>query len=102
LGRLIRLAAQVIHALCLRGVQVFIATHSFFLLKELDLLSRQQAVPQRFIGLNRQAGDLSVRSQQVDCLAGLSQLVALDEELSQYDRELSAGKTSELAHGQAD
>lgn len=100
--RLIRLAAQVIHALCLRGVQVFIATHSFFLLKELDLLSRQQAIAQRFIGLNRQAGDLSVSSQQVDCLAGLTHLVALDEELSQYDRELSAGHNPEQAHAQAD
>ena len=89
--RLIRLAAQVIQALCLRGVQVFIATHSFFLLKELDLLSRQQAISQRFIGLNRRTGDLSVSSQQVDSLAGLSHLVALDEELAQYDRELSAG-----------
>jgi len=34
---------------------------------------------------------LSVSSQQVDSLAGLSHLVALDEELAQYDRELSAG-----------
>lgn len=100
--RLIRLAAQVIHALCLRGVQVFIATHSFFLLKELDLLSRQQPIAQRFIGLNREANDLRVRSQQVDSLAGLTNLVALDEELSQYDRELSAGQNQELEHGQTD
>jgi energy-coupling factor transporter ATP-binding protein EcfA2 len=93
--RLIRLVAKVIHELCARGVQVFIATHSFFLLKELDLLSRRTPIAQCFIGLTRHEGEWDVTCEQSDSLAGLSNIVALDEELSQYDREL------ELAHDHA-
>jgi len=87
------LAASIVH-LCSRGVQVFLATHSYFLLKELTLLSRQTQVAQRYIGLNvsGQAGTVTV--QQADALAELENIVALDEELAQYDRDLQG-----LAHG---
>jgi hypothetical protein len=87
------LAASIVH-LCSRGVQVFLATHSYFLLKELALLSRQTQVAQRYIGLNvsGQAGTVTV--QQADALAELENIVALDEELAQYDRDLQG-----LAHG---
>ena len=87
--RLIRLAAQVIHALCERGVQMFVASHSFFMLKELDLLSRQKQIPQRFISLSRKNEKSEIEVVQVDRLDQLENIVALDEELAQYDRELS-------------
>lgn len=87
--RLIRITAEVIHKLCKEGVQVFIATHSFFLLKELDLLSRADADPmkQKFFGLSR-GEDGVISCEEADSLVGVSNLVTLDEELSQYDREL--------------
>lgn len=87
--RLIRLAAQVIHALCGSGVQVFIATHSFFLLKELDMLAKRQPIAQRYISLSRKDGDKEIVIEQESELAGLKNIVALDEELSQYDREMA-------------
>ncbi|MBD8757596.1 AAA family ATPase [Pseudomonas coleopterorum] len=85
--RLIRKIAASIMSLCRQGIQVFIATHSFFLLKELDLLSRKQPVPQRYIGLSLDDAR-QVQCEQVDSLAELTCLVALDEELAQYDREM--------------
>lgn len=88
--RLIRLVAEVIHNLSANGVQVFIATHSFFLLKELDILASSQPIGLRYIGLSRKAGEFGVSSQQSDQLAQLRDIVALDEELAQYDREMEA------------
>lgn len=85
--KLIRVIARCIMALCRQGIQVFVATHSFFLLKELDLLSRQQPVAQRYIGLSLDE-TRQVQREQVDSLAELTRLVALDEELAQYDREM--------------
>lgn len=85
--KLIRKVAASIMTLCQQGIQVFIATHSYFLLKELDLLSRKQPVAQRYIGLS--LDDVrQVQCEQVDGLAELTCLVALDEELAQYDREM--------------
>jgi len=51
---LVRLAAETIHKLCQNGVQVFIATHSLFLLRELETLSgkdKPSSVPARFFAL---------------------------------------------------
>jgi len=88
--RLVRLTAKVIHELAKQGLQVFVATHSYFLLKELDILSRQSGVAQRFMGLQKsEAGTgAGVAVQQADTLQGLDHIVALDEELAQYDRDL--------------
>lgn len=86
--KLILLAAKVIHDLAASGVQVFIATHSFFLLKELDLLAKAHPIPQRFITLSRHAEDSSIVVEQEDSLNKLQHVVALDEEMAQYDREM--------------
>jgi ABC-type transport system involved in cytochrome c biogenesis ATPase subunit len=87
--RLIRLVASVIHQLAASGVQVFIATHSFFLLKELELLSKAAPMQRCYIGLNAAHADGGgAEVQMADSMTGLTDIVALDEELAQYDREL--------------
>jgi ABC-type transport system involved in cytochrome c biogenesis ATPase subunit len=86
--RLIRLTANVMHALAQQGLQIFVATHSYFLLKELDILARSSPVPLRFIGLQR--GVAGVDVQQADSLVDLVHITALDEELAQYDRDMEA------------
>ena len=86
--RLIRLAAQVIHALCQSGVQIFVASHSFFMLKELAMLTKQNPIPQRFISLSRTDEKSEIEVVQVERFDQLENIVALDEELAQYDREL--------------
>jgi len=84
--RLIRLVAHVIHQLAANGVQVFIATHSYFLLKELDLLYRQQAIEQALFSISKEEEHVVIHQGCV--LAELENIVALDEELAQYDREM--------------
>lgn len=84
--KLIKVVAVCILHLCQQGIQVFVATHSYFLLKELEILSRQMNVVQRYLGLSR-ADDGAVQLEQTDRLNTLHTLVALDEELAQYDRD---------------
>lgn len=86
--KLMRVLAASIVALCQQGIQVFIATHSYFLLKELDLLSRQCHLQQKFLSLVTTDGDKAVAVQQAQNLMDLDTVVALDEELAQYDRDL--------------
>ena len=92
--KLIKVLARSILTLCQQGIQVFIATHSYFLLTELDLLSRQYSVEQRFLSLVATGPDRVVTLQQASRLLDLETVVALDEELAQYDRELQG-----QAHG---
>lgn len=86
--KLIRVLAKVILALAKQGIQIFIATHSLFLLRELDLLCRSQfaTVERRFFGLSQT--DDGVVLEQADELEGIQTLVLLDEELEQSDRYL--------------
>lgn len=86
--KLMKVLATSIVALCQQGIQVFIATHSYFLLKELDLLSRQCCLEQKFLSLVTTDGDKAVAVQQAQNLMDLDTIVALDEELAQYDRDL--------------
>lgn len=86
--KLIKVLAASIMQLCQQGIQVFIATHSYFLLKELDLLSKQHSVAQRFLSLVSSGNGGAVTLQQAKHLLDLETVVALDEELAQYDREL--------------
>ena len=92
--KLIKVLARSILTLCQQGIQVFIATHSYFLLKELDLLSQQIGVQQRLLSLVASGDGGAVTLQQADRLLDLENVVALDEELAQYDRELQG-----QAHG---
>jgi len=89
--RLVRDVAAMLMSLAKQGIQVFIGTHSFFLMKEIDILKRQDQrfskVPCRYITLGYDNEDKPVFEQGED-LKSVSHIVALDEELAQYDREL--------------
>ncbi|MBO1926314.1 AAA family ATPase [Thiomicrorhabdus sp. 6S2-11] len=90
--KLVKLVAQVILHLCNNGIQVFIASHSLFLLRELEILSQQKAfrkIPQRYFSLR--AGDDGVVVEQGDSVEDLHTLVTLDEELAQSDRFMEIG-----------
>lgn len=88
--RLVRDVAVMLMNLASQGIQVFIGTHSFFLMKEIDMLKRQDGrfnqVPCRYITLGHD--DDSPLFEQGEDLKSVSHIVALDEELAQYDREL--------------
>ncbi|BDI34219.1 ATP-binding protein [Capsulimonas corticalis] len=87
--RLIRAIAKSIVELSTRGIQVFITTHSLFLLRELDILHATnygRKLQIEFFGLNRTNDGVSVL--QSDSLDEIGDIAALDEELQQSDRYL--------------
>ncbi len=86
--RLIKVVARVILQLAKAGIQIFIATHSYFLLKELDILTIEQPIPTRYFSLLK--GEDGVVVESGDSLDDLQTIVALDEELAQFDREQDA------------
>lgn len=88
---LVKEIARTILHLCLNQIQVFIATHSLFLMRELDILLRSsefKEVKARFFGLH--ASDDGTQIQQGDTVDDIGDIAALDEELRQSDRYMNA------------
>ncbi len=85
--RMIRTVARTIMQIAASGVQVFIATHSLFLLRELHIL-QQRDFPDfdtRCFGLHlEKEGVVSV--QQGPTMDDIGSIAALDEDLAQSDR----------------
>lgn len=85
--KLLKLIAAVIFQLCKQGIQVFIATHSLFLLRELEILSTSKElsnVSKRYFALK--PSDTGVLIEQGDSIEDLDTLALLDEDLEQSDR----------------
>ena len=85
--KLIKSVAAAILSVASNGIQVFIATHSLFLLRELEILSRNndfRNVAQRFFALA--IGEDGVCVEQGDTADKLQTLMLLDEDLQQSDR----------------
>lgn len=85
--KLIKLVAQVIYTLAASGVQIFIATHSLFLLRELEIICRKDGnknYTQKFFSLALSENEISI--EQGSELTDLQTLVLLDEALQQTDR----------------
>ena len=84
--RLIREVAKAILGICEAGVQVIVATHSLFLLREFDILLERRfaEIDQRYFALRR--NDDSVEVSQDEDIGNVAPLLLLDEELEQSDR----------------
>ena len=84
--KLIREVAGAILRICRAGVQVVVATHSLFLLRELEILLKHEFenVEHRFFALRR--SDEGTEVSQDDTLDGVDPLTLLDEDLEQSDR----------------
>ncbi len=90
--KLIKVIARTILHLCQNGIQVFVASHSLFLVRELDILLQReefQGTKARFFGLHRSGDKVNVR--QGDTVDDIGTIDALEEELSQSDRYLETG-----------
>lgn len=91
--KLIKTLARVILSLAAQGIQIFIASHSLFLLRELEILARDEKeyadVARRYFGLSM--GEEGTVLEQSDQLEDIQTLVLLDEELGQADRYLGSG-----------
>lgn len=83
----VRLLAEALHALAGGGVQVILATHSLFLLREFEVLAGKngkQGAPQRYfaLGLSKKGVTISAGDE----IESINPLVLLDEALAQSDR----------------
>ena len=87
--KLIKTVAEVIIAIAASNAQIFIATHSLFLLRELEILLNQRKykkVPRRWFALASQ--DKHIVLEQSDMVNNIQTLVMLKEALDQADRFL--------------
>jgi len=93
--RLIKAAAKLIVELVKSGVQIFIATHNLFLLRELEiLLAQSDEIPAKgcqYISLYLENG--VSRSESASSLSHIKTIVALDESLQQSDRYLNMARS---------
>lgn len=83
---LIRDVAKAILGICKAGVQVLVATHSLFLLREFEILLEREfaEVEHKYFALRRNGDGVEV--SQDDDIGSVDPLLLLDEELSQSDR----------------
>ena len=92
--KLIRQIARSIVSLSASGIQVFIATHSLFLLRELEILlasDEHAGIKTRFFALEN-TGD-GVVVTQGNAVDEVGEIAALDEELAQSDRYMEGADT---------
>lgn len=86
--KLIKTVARTILQIALGGIQVFVATHSLFLLRELHILGQESefaGLDGRYFGIHRHA-DASITVAQGSTMDDIGDIAALDEELFQSDR----------------
>ncbi len=84
--KLIVKIAIALGSLAKRGIQVIVATHSLFLMKEFSLLAESEsALPARFFNLKKRETELIV--EQGDLLEDLGEVASLEQALHQDDRE---------------
>lgn len=92
--RLMRIVARSIVDLAAHGIQVFVATHSLFLMREFEIefdarVKKGSVVPSRFFGLR--PSDKGVQLDQSAMLSEIGAIAALEESLSQSDRYMDLG-----------
>ena len=88
--KLVQRVAGSILSLSKAGIQVFIATHSLFLLRELEILlatAQFTTLNSKFFGLHKSGNRASV--QQGKTIDDIGDIAALDETLRQSDRFLA-------------
>jgi energy-coupling factor transporter ATP-binding protein EcfA2 len=88
--RLIKQIARTILDLANNGIQVFVATHSLFLMRELEILlsdDRSGSISPRFFGLH--PSGIGIGIKQGPTISDIGSISALDEDLEQSDRFLN-------------
>lgn len=89
--RIVKDVAKAIMEISNNGVQVFLATHSLFLLRELHILgqSNYKDLDVRCFGLHRDDEGRTVTVEQGRSMDDIGDIAALSEDLSQSDRYIN-------------
>ncbi|MBU4263413.1 MAG: AAA family ATPase [Proteobacteria bacterium] len=83
----LRLLVEALRQMVCQGVQVILATHSLFLLREFEVLGRTKdlpKIPERYFALNTTKKGVEVSAG--DDIVSIDPLVLLDEDQAQSDR----------------
>jgi energy-coupling factor transporter ATP-binding protein EcfA2 len=101
--KVIKTVARTILQIASSGIQVFIASHSLFLLRELHILQQSEfkTLDSRYFGLHL-AAEGSVEVKQGKTMDDIGEIAALDEELQQSDRYLETEAERSGAEESAD
>jgi predicted ATPase len=85
--KIIKIVAKTILQIAASGIQVFIATHSLFLLRELHVVQKREfsSFDTRCFGLHIET-DGSVTVRQGHTMDDIGEIAALDEDLQQSER----------------
>ena len=85
--KIIRIVAKTILQIAASGIQVFIATHSLFLLRELHVVQKREfsSFDTRCFGLHIETDGL-VTVRQGSTMDDIGEIAALDEDLQQSER----------------
>jgi hypothetical protein len=89
--RVIKSIARSIFDLSKCGIQVFIATHNLFLLREIEIIlasGEYKGSSARFFGLHLEDSGFSAHVEQGGSISEIGDIAALDEELMQSNRFL--------------
>ena len=93
--KIIKALAKTILELCRSGIQVFVATHCLFLMRELDILlqtPKLKCTSGRFFGLHKLENSIEI--QQGNSIDDIGDITSLSEELTQLDRFLNSEANS--------
>lgn len=85
--KVIKDVAKTILSLAENGIQVFVATHSLFMLRELNILSElaEKKLDVRYFGLTKNSDGMNIVDQG-HSINDLTDITSLDEELHQSQR----------------
>ena len=89
--------AELLVAIARNGTQVFIATHSLFMMRELSLLLAlrdNSSVERKFFALSSAKDDAGTRVVEGDAAEAIEPITALEAELEQSDRYLGTQNTT--------
>ncbi|KYF52981.1 hypothetical protein BE04_08635 [Sorangium cellulosum] len=81
-----RALVRMLHDVSLAGVQIFMATHSYFILKQLELVARQHEADVRLCALTNREGYVSGSFH--DLSEGMPPSEIVEEELSMGDEDV--------------
>jgi predicted ATPase len=81
-----RALVRMLHDMSLAGVQIFLATHSYFILKQLELVSRQHRTQVRLCALTNQDGQ--VTGSFHDLAAGMPPNEIVEESLAMGEEDV--------------
>jgi AAA domain, putative AbiEii toxin, Type IV TA system len=83
-----RVLVRMLFDLSRAGVQIFTATHSYFVLKQFEILARGHHEPVMLCSLARRPAGAGIEARFADLRKGLPETAIGDEALSQYDEDV--------------